>query len=64
MLQLQEDLVVVHCNNGELIGITTAIATADVGAEGLGFAVPINLALNIAEDLLDDGLVFMLFLAF
>ena len=31
--------------NGELIGITTAIATADVGAEGLGFAVPINLAL-------------------
>ena len=31
-------------NNGELIGITTAIATADVGAEGLGFAVPINLA--------------------
>ena len=28
--------------NGELIGITTAIATADVGAEGLGFAVPIN----------------------
>ena len=26
-------------NDGELIGITTAIATADVGAEGLGFAV-------------------------
>ena len=49
-------------NNGELIGITTAIATADVGAEGLGFAVPINLALNIAEDLLDDGLVFHAFL--
>ena len=42
-------------NNGELIGITTAIATADVGAEGLGFAVPINMALNVVEDLLEFG---------
>jgi len=41
--------------NGELIGITTAIATADVGAEGLGFAVPINMALYIVEDLLEFG---------
>ncbi len=48
--------------NGELVGITTAIATADVGAEGLGFAVPINLVLNIADDLLDDGKVFHAFL--
>lgn len=48
--------------NGELIGITTAIATADVGAEGLGFAVPINLALNIAEDILLDGKVLHAFL--
>lgn len=48
--------------NGELIGITTAIATADVGAEGLGFAIPINLALNIVDDLLDDGKVFHAFL--
>ena len=48
--------------NGELIGITTAIATADVGAEGLGFAVPINLALNISQDLLDDGKVYHSFL--
>ena len=42
-------------NNGELIGITTAIATADVGAEGLGFAVPIKMALNVVEDLLEFG---------
>ena len=42
-------------SNGELIGITTAIATADVGAEGLGFAVPVNLALGIADDLLKEG---------
>ena len=48
--------------NGELIGITTAIATADVGAEGLGFAIPINLALNIVEDLLGDGKVLHAFL--
>ena len=48
--------------NGELIGITTAIATADVGAEGLGFAVPVNLALNIAEGLLNDGRILHAFL--
>lgn len=48
--------------NGELIGITTAIATADVGAEGLGFAVPVNLALNIAEDLIIDGKILHAFL--
>jgi len=49
-------------SNGELIGITTAIATADVGAEGLGFAVPVNLALGIADDLLIDGQIFHAFL--
>ena len=48
--------------NGELIGITTAIATADVGAEGLGFAVPINLAMSIVKDILDDGKVLHAFL--
>ena len=49
-------------NNGELIGITTAIATADVGAEGLGFAVPINLALNIADGLIKNGEILHAFL--
>lgn len=48
--------------NGELIGITTAIATADVGAEGLGFAVPVNLALSIAEGLIKDGKILHAFL--
>ena len=42
---------------GELVGITTAIATADVGAEGLGFAIPIDLALAVMEDLLNEGMV-------
>jgi len=49
-------------SSGELIGITTAIATADVGAEGLGFAVPVNLALGIADDLLKEGQILHAFL--
>jgi len=49
-------------SNGELIGITTAIATADVGAEGLGFAVPVNLALGIADDLFKEGRILHAFL--
>ena len=47
---------------GELVGITTAIATADVGAEGLGFAIPIDLALSVIEDLLNEGTVLHSFL--
>ena len=45
-----------------MIGITTAIATADVGAEGLGFAVPVNLALGIVDDLLKEGQILHAFL--
>jgi putative serine protease PepD len=41
--------------NARLIGITTAIAVSDVGAEGLGFAVPIDLAAGVIADLIDDG---------
>ncbi len=43
--------------SAELIGITTAIGVSDVGAEGLGFAVPIDLVLTVAADLIDDGVV-------
>lgn len=43
--------------SARLIGITTAIAVSDVGAEGLGFAVPIDLAIGIANDLIEDGVV-------
>ncbi len=38
-----------------LIGITTAIAVSDVGAEGLGFAIPIDMAIEIANDLIESG---------
>jgi len=42
---------------GELIGITTAIGLSDVGAEGLGFAVPVSIVQGIANDLIRDGVV-------
>jgi S1-C subfamily serine protease len=40
---------------GEVIGITTVIAVSEVGAEGLGFAVPIEIAHDVALDLLTVG---------
>ena len=40
-----------------LVGITTAIAISDVGAEGLGFAIPVDTALAVANDLIEDGVV-------
>jgi putative serine protease PepD len=44
-------------SGARLIGITTAIAVSDVGAEGLGFAIPINLAIGVVNDLIGDGVV-------
>lgn len=41
--------------HGRLLGITTAIGLSDVGAEGLGFAVPISLVEGIVDDLLSEG---------
>lgn len=40
---------------GRLLGITTAIGLSDVGAEGLGFAVPVDLVEGIVADLLSEG---------
>ena len=40
---------------GSVIGITTAIAVSEVGAEGLGFATPIELAYGVAVDLMTIG---------
>jgi putative serine protease PepD len=47
---------------GRLIGITTAIGVSDVGAEGLGFAIPVEMVTRITADLLDDGAVSHAFL--
>lgn len=41
---------------GELIGIVNA-KSADEDAEGLGFAIPVNTALAVAQDLLENGYV-------
>jgi serine protease Do len=43
--------------NGELIGINTAIATRNGAYQGYGFAVPINLASIVAQDLIRYGKV-------
>ena len=42
---------------GELVGINTAIFSRSGGNIGIGFAIPINLALQIMEQLLDKGRV-------
>jgi S1-C subfamily serine protease len=42
-------------NGGAVIGITTAIAVSEVGAEGLGFATPIDIARDVAEQLITTG---------
>ncbi|MEP1304308.1 MAG: Do family serine endopeptidase [Balneola sp.] len=43
--------------NGELVGINSAIASRSGGNDGIGFAIPINLAKRIMDDLIDDGKV-------
>ena len=43
--------------NGSLVGITTAVAITESGTEGLGFAIPIEQARNVAEQLVTDGKV-------
>lgn len=48
--------------NSELIGINTAIATESGGYEGYGFAVPANLALKVARDIIEFGEVRRAFL--
>jgi serine protease Do len=40
---------------GRLLGITTAIGVSDVGAEGLGFAIPVEVVEEVVLDLIEDG---------
>ena len=40
---------------GELIGINTAIASRSGGSQGIGFAIPIDMAMHLVRDLLEDG---------
>ena len=44
-------------SRGEVIGINSAIYTPSGSATGIGFAIPINTAKSIAQDLMTDGRV-------
>lgn len=43
--------------HGQLIGINTAIFSQTGGAQGIGFAIPISIALDIKQQLIDNGKV-------
>jgi S1-C subfamily serine protease len=49
-------------SRGEVIGINSAIYTPSGTTAGIGFAIPINTAKNIATDLMTDGRVHRAFL--
>lgn len=40
---------------GAVVGITTVIAVSEVGAEGLGFATPVEIAYDVASDIVQWG---------
>jgi len=42
---------------GEVVGINTAILSRTGGNIGIGFAIPINMARNVMEELIEDGRV-------
>jgi serine protease DegS len=42
---------------GELVGINTAIVAKNVGAEGIGFAIPVNMVRGVMHDLITRGKV-------
>ena len=43
--------------NGEVIGINSQIYSRSGGYQGLSFAIPINVAMNVERQLLDHGIV-------
>ena len=42
---------------GEVIGVNTMIATRTGGSEGVGFALPMNMAVRVYNDIIRDGRV-------
>ncbi len=42
---------------GELIGINTAIFSTSGGYQGIGFAIPVNMARNVMESIIEKGKV-------
>jgi serine protease DegS len=43
--------------NGELIGINTAVLAKNLGVEGIGFAIPVNLVRGVMGEILQKGRV-------
>lgn len=44
-------------SKGEVIGINTAIVTTTEGFQGIGFAIPINIAKEVSSELIEKGKV-------
>jgi len=42
---------------GELVGINTAVLAQDAGTEGIGFAIPVDLARGVVEQIKQNGRV-------
>ena len=43
--------------DGELIGINTAVLAKDLGVEGIGFAIPVNMVRGVMSEILSKGRV-------
>jgi serine protease DegS len=43
--------------SGALVGINTAIPAKNLGVEGIGFAIPVNLVRGVLNDIIDHGRV-------
>src|SRR5262249_58517281 len=43
--------------NGAVIGVNSAIMSGSAGNDGIGFAIPMNLATSVANMLIKDGKV-------
>jgi serine peptidase DegS len=43
--------------SGELIGINTAIVAKNLGVEGIGFAIPVNMVRGVLSDIISQGRV-------
>ncbi|MGD9598904.1 MAG: S1C family serine protease [Steroidobacteraceae bacterium] len=44
-------------SSGELVGINTAVLAKNLGIEGIGFAIPVNLVRGVTREILDHGRV-------
>ncbi|MFO0867575.1 MAG: trypsin-like peptidase domain-containing protein [Pirellulales bacterium] len=42
---------------GEVVGINTAIASSSGGNDGIGFSIPINMVMAVAQQLVEKGMV-------